>query len=885
MTATAIPPGAAPPTVLPRGLNPAGYKYQDGFGDGLNSKAPLAETRSTPTILDIRQNEIKFSIRDDMLQQLQPSGGQEKKLPTLLLYDEAGLKLFEQITYLEEYYLTNAEIEALEKHADRIAERIAPDSVMVELGSGNLRKVNILLSAIDRKAKHVQYYALDLSLPELQRTLSAIPEDKYRHVKCCGLLGTYDDGLVWLQKQENANKPKAILSLGSSVGNFSHGEAGDFLRRFALTMGEKDCMLLGLDACVNSSRVYHAYNDRHGLTHQFILNGLNHANQVLGKEIFRVEDWQVIGEFDEAARRHQAFVSPRKDVSIEQIQIKAGERLRIEESYKYPREIREKLFDHAGLCERATWTNDDGDYGIHMLCVPRFSYHLNPEQYAASPVPSLADWEGLWAAWDTVVRRMLPGEELHSKPIKLRNACIFYLGHIPTFLDIHLTRATAEAPTEPSYYREIFERGIDPDVDNPEQCHAHSEIPDTWPAAKEIIGYQNRVRERVDRYYKRNLAQTNRHLGRSLWLGFEHEAMHLETLLYMLLQSEKTLAPPEAVRPDFEAMARIAEQNAVPNQWVSIPEQEFTVGIHDPECDSGPERFFGWDNEKPPRLVRVPAFVSQARPITNGEYAAFLEQTQNFDIPVSWSETSKYIPANGNLKETINDSRPQSDILPRPSAAFMHGKSVRTVYGSISLSLALSWPVMASYNEVASYAAWMNGRIPNMEEVRSIYNYAEEVERLEAEKVLSKTISAVNGHLSNDGVEETPPQSPSRNELSSTEPRPNSQQYFRNLEGCNVGFRNWHPTAVTHLGNKLCGQGAAGGVWEWTSSVLEKFDGFEAMPSYPGYTADFFDTKHNIVLGGSWATHPRIAGRKSFVNWYQRNYPYVWAGARLVRDV
>lgn len=69
--------------------------------------------------------------------------------------------------------------------------------------------------------------------------------------------------------------------------------------------------------------------------------------------------------------------------------------------------------------------------------------------------------------------------------------------------------------------------------------------------------------------------------------------------------------------------------------------------------------------------------------------------------------------------------------------------------------------------------------------------------------------------------------------------------------------------------------------------------------------ADFFDGKHNIVLGGSWATHPRLAGRSTLyvqisvldstldiapnmffisVNWYQRNYPYVWAGARLVRN-
>src|SRR5690242_16147955 len=27
--------------------------------------------------------------------------------------------------------------------------------------------------------------------------------------------------------------------------------------------------------------------------------------------------------------------------------------------------------------------------------------------------------------------------------------------------------------------------------------------------------------------------------------------------------------------------------------------------------------------------------------------------------------------------------------------------------------------------------------------------------------------------------------------------------------------------------------------------------------------ADFVDGKHNVTLGGSWATHPRIAGRKS----------------------
>lgn len=68
---------------------------------------------------------------------------------------------------------------------------------------------------------------------------------------------------------------------------------------------------------------------------------------------------------------------------------------------------------------------------------------------------------------------------------------------------------------------------------------------------------------------------------------------------------------------------------------------------------------------------------------------------------------------------------------------------------------------------------------------------------------------------------------------------------------------------VTSVGHKLAGQGEMGGLWEWTSTPLTKRPGFEPMQLYPAYSADFYDEKHNIVLGGSWATHPRIAGRKT----------------------
>lgn len=138
----------------------------------------------------------------------------------------------------------------------------------------------------------------------------------------------------------------------------------------------------------------------------------------------------------------------------------------------------------------------------------------------------------------------------------------------------------------------------------------------------------------------------------------------------------------------------------------------------------------------------------------------------------------------------------------------------------------------------------------------------------------------VSRHLSNNGVEESPPSPRYRKTGSNAVLPPNPHRVFANLDGCNVGFHHFHPTPVTQHGHKLAGRGEMGGVWEWTSTVLEKHEGFQPMKSYPGYTglprvrrwcspiadtgvADFFDGKHNVMLGGSWATHPRIAGRKT----------------------
>ena len=87
-----------------------------------------------------------------------------------------------------------------------------------------------------------------------------------------------------------------------------------------------------------------------------------------------------------------------------------------------------------------------------------------------------------------------------------------------------------------------------------------------------------------------------------------------------------------------------------------------------------------------------------------------------------------------------------------------------------------------------------------------------------------------------------------------------------------------HPAGASAWGvHELVGNG-----WEWTSSVFGPFPGFRAYArTYPGYSADFFDGKHYVMAGASWATDGALV-RRSFRNWFQPHYPYVFAKFRCV---
>lgn len=102
------------------------------------SRPPLTARPTIPEppitqIIDIRSDKEDVELREALQQSIHDDSA---ALPDLLLWDEQGLRYFEDVTYCPSYYLTREEIELLEKYRLRIADRIQPGTMLVELGSG-----------------------------------------------------------------------------------------------------------------------------------------------------------------------------------------------------------------------------------------------------------------------------------------------------------------------------------------------------------------------------------------------------------------------------------------------------------------------------------------------------------------------------------------------------------------------------------------------------------------------------------------------------------------------------------------------------------------------------------------------------------------------------
>jgi L-histidine Nalpha-methyltransferase len=308
-----------------------------------------------------------------------------KCLAPWLFYDEAGSRLFEQITALPEYYLTRAERDIFIAHAEDIFSGLGADLTIAELGAGTAAKTGILLRALIGRQGSALYQPIDISstaLGEARAQLErAIPNLTVR--PCVANYVT--DGY----RIDRAPETRVLaLYIGSSIGNFSPAEARAILAGLRAQLQPGDALLLGTDLAPcpadaahpakSASTLLAAYNDQQGVTAAFNRNILSRLNRDLGAD-FRPEQFAHRALWNHTHSRiemHLKSLVPQR-VTIPansagpalHVNFFAGEAIHTENSYKFTPAVIAALLGDSGFTTTRTFTDAGSLFAVTLANV------------------------------------------------------------------------------------------------------------------------------------------------------------------------------------------------------------------------------------------------------------------------------------------------------------------------------------------------------------------------------------------------------------------------------------------------------------------------------------------------------------------------------------
>jgi iron(II)-dependent oxidoreductase len=414
---------------------------------------------------------------------------------------------------------------------------------------------------------------------------------------------------------------------------------------------------------------------------------------------------------------------------------------------------------------------------------------------------------------------LLTEDAYYTRPIALRHPIVFYEGHLPAFSFNTVVKKALGGASIDEQLERLFARGIDPDT----PASTADPAIGAWPARSVVQRFAEEADRRVlDAISNADIERPGDPLldrANALFGILEHEAMHQETLLYMWHR----LPFEQKHAPDGYRPIQSYQQPAA--EWMDVPQGQATLGV---DRTSIP---FGWDNEFPAHRLLVDAFAIERHDVTNAHYLEFVEaggyQQEQWWQPQDWQwvqEESIGHPHFWERRENAWYWRAMFELLPLPQG----------------------WPVYVSQAEAAAYARWRGCRVATEGEFQR----------------------AAFG--TPDGTERTHPWG--------TDPPATVHGVF--------DFVSWDPQpAGSHpQGKSAWGvEDLVGNGWEWTSTTFAPFPGFEPSPSYPEYSADFFDGQHAVMKGASPATDATLL-RPTFRNWFRTRYPYVYATFRCVRE-
>ena len=287
-----------------------------------------------------------------------------KQLPPKYFYDEAGARLFEEITALPEYYPTRCELATLRERAGDIARFFPEGSALIEFGSGSSRKVRIVLEAAPTIAAYVP---VDISSEMLIQEAEELRRD-YPRLAVLPVEADFTQPFVL---------PAAVAGMahtgffpGSTIGNFEPHEACSFLRHAGNVLGRGAKLIIGVDLVKDARILNAAYDDAAGVTAKFNLNLLARINRELDGE-FDLESFSHHAFYNSERHRIEMHLASRKRQKVRvagrAIEFRAGETIHTENSYKYTLETFGALARGSGWNPAAVWTDAGGNFSVHAL--------------------------------------------------------------------------------------------------------------------------------------------------------------------------------------------------------------------------------------------------------------------------------------------------------------------------------------------------------------------------------------------------------------------------------------------------------------------------------------------------------------------------------------
>lgn len=286
-----------------------------------------------------------------------------RTLPPRWLYDERGSQLFSAITGLPEHYPTEAEREVLRRHALEIVQRTGADTV-VELGSGTSDKTRTLLDAFSETDQLRRFVALDVSQVTLVDAADQLAS-RYPGVQVHAVVGDFAHHLGQLP----ADGRRLVVFLGGTVGNFYPQERHAFFESVAAVLRPGEWFLIGVDLMKSVDRLVPAYFDSAGVTAQFILNALRVVNRQLGAN-FELDNFEYIPLWDPMEERMDLRLrcTGGQDVHIAaldlDVELFAGEEIRVEISTKFRLDALTAELAAAGLVVRSQWSDPNEDFAL-----------------------------------------------------------------------------------------------------------------------------------------------------------------------------------------------------------------------------------------------------------------------------------------------------------------------------------------------------------------------------------------------------------------------------------------------------------------------------------------------------------------------------------------